>query len=243
MKIKHVLASKKDKKATIQSGEMKKILGVEELEKVALWYPELECVIVYHQSRNGSSWYANTSFPKSKQLPSVGLPIDYEVNLIQSYEAYGSPLTFDFNYAQPKQLTMELDGEFQAIRDWAHERGIYEKGDVKTQYLKLLEEVGELSKAILTKDKDEVIDAIGDCVVVLTNLTELASNNFRTNCKSCRGMGALLHNVAGDGGQHQWLPCEDCYGFTIEDCINSAYEVIAKRKGTMVNGTFVKSEK
>jgi hypothetical protein len=27
---------------------------------------------------------------------------------------------------------------------------------------------------------------------------------------------------------------------TIEDCINSAYNVIAKRKGKMINGTFVK---
>lgn len=29
-------------------------------------------------------------------------------------------------------------------------------------------------------------------------------------------------------------------GMTIEDCINSAYEVISKRKGKMINGKFVK---
>jgi hypothetical protein len=29
-------------------------------------------------------------------------------------------------------------------------------------------------------------------------------------------------------------------GYTIEECINSAYSVIAKRTGKMVNGTFVK---
>lgn len=99
---------------------------------------------------------------------------------------------------------MELKNEFQPIRNWAQERGIYQKGDPKTQYLKLQEECGELAKAILKKDDPEIIDAIGDCVVVLTNLAELC-------------------------------------GFSIEDCINSAYSVIAKRQGKMENGTFVKN--
>ena len=68
---------------------------------------------------------------------------------------------------------MNLNQEFNSIREWAKERGLYEKGDPKTQCLKLQEEVGELSKAILKNDDLEFIDAIGDCVVVLTNLAEL----------------------------------------------------------------------
>ncbi len=59
------------------------------------------------------------------------------------------------------------------IRDWADERGLYENGDTKTQALKLVEEVGETCRAILKEDREEVIDGIGDCVVVLTNLAEL----------------------------------------------------------------------
>jgi NTP pyrophosphatase (non-canonical NTP hydrolase) len=62
---------------------------------------------------------------------------------------------------------------YDKIRNWAQERGIYDKGDPKTQYLKLQEECGELSKAILNNDEAEIIDAIGDCVVVLTNLAKL----------------------------------------------------------------------
>jgi NTP pyrophosphatase (non-canonical NTP hydrolase) len=98
---------------------------------------------------------------------------------------------------------MRLFNEFESIREWAKQRGIYEKGDPKTQTLKLQEEVGELAKAVLTNDKFEISDAIGDCVVVLTNLAELS-------------------------------------GLKIESCVNSAYAVIAKRKGSMINGTFVK---
>jgi len=63
--------------------------------------------------------------------------------------------------------------QFDLIRDWADERGLYENGDAKTQALKLVEEVGETCRAILKEDHDEVIDGIGDCVVVLTNLAEL----------------------------------------------------------------------
>mgnify|MGYP003133141765 CR=1 FL=1 len=94
---------------------------------------------------------------------------------------------------------------FENIRTWADERGIYAKGDSKTQLIKLQEEMGELAKATLEKDQPEVIDAIGDMVVVLTNLAHL-------------------------NGVH------------IETCIAEAYNVIAKRKGKMVNGTFVKDE-
>ena len=93
--------------------------------------------------------------------------------------------------------------QFELIREWADAKGIYAGGDSKTQYIKLLEEAGELAQAILKRDEPEIKDAIGDMVVVLTNLAELE-------------------------------------GLKIEDCIASAYDVIAKRTGKMVNGTFVK---
>ena len=62
---------------------------------------------------------------------------------------------------------------FTMIRRWAHERGIYDKGNSHTQYVKLMEEAGELARALLKNDKPEVIDSIGDMVVVLTNLAKL----------------------------------------------------------------------
>ena len=62
---------------------------------------------------------------------------------------------------------------FDLIRFWAKDRGLYDGGDPKTQALKLVEEVGETCRAILKEDAPEMIDGIGDCVVVLTNLAEL----------------------------------------------------------------------
>ena len=92
---------------------------------------------------------------------------------------------------------------FDSIRDWADKRGIYDSGDTKTQFVKLMEEIGELGQAILKDNEAEFIDAIGDSVVVLTNLAKLGGHN-------------------------------------IERCIESAYDEISARSGSMVNGTFVK---
>jgi len=102
-----------------------------------------------------------------------------------------------------KEAYFDSNNVYDLIRLWAETRGIYKDGDTKTQFAKLQEESGELARAILKNNKPEFIDAIGDMVVVLTNLAALE-------------------------------------GLKIEDCVTSAYEVIASRKGKMINGTFVK---
>ena len=67
---------------------------------------------------------------------------------------------------------------FDLIRDWAEKRGLYNAGDPKTQTLKLMEEAGEICRAVLKKDDPEIIDGIGDCVVVLTNLAHLCDTSI-----------------------------------------------------------------
>jgi NTP pyrophosphatase (non-canonical NTP hydrolase) len=110
-------------------------------------------------------------------------------------------------YIKQKADQQAEDNEncFDKIRSWANDRGLYDKGDTKTQFAKLMEESGELARAVLKGDKKEFVDAIGDMVVVLTNLAYLGGTN-------------------------------------IEYCIDEAYDVIRKRTGKMVNGTFVKDE-
>ena len=87
---------------------------------------------------------------------------------------------FDNNSPYPRTGALAPTGvrqtkanQFDLIRDWAEQRGLYAKGDTKTQTLKLMEEAGEICRAVLKNDHDQVIDGIGDCVVVLTNLAEL----------------------------------------------------------------------
>jgi len=122
------------------------------------------------------------------------------------YEAFNNPQhnpdakTIGENIYDPS-----LNNRFSLIREWAMDRGIYTEGNSHTQYVKLMEEAGELAKALLKKDDLEIIDAIGDMVVVLTNLAAIE-------------------------------------GLQIEGCIDTAYNVIKKRTGKMINGTFVKDE-
>jgi len=79
-------------------------------------------------------------------------------------------------------VTKSKDCErFELIRQWAQERGIYDKGNSHTQYVKLMEEAGELAAALLNKDSYEIKDAIGDIVVVLTNLAALEGMQIE-NC-------------------------------------------------------------
>ena len=106
-------------------------------------------------------------------------------------------------FQKHKEKLYSHQDQFELIREWAKERGLYDKGNATTQYVKLQEEAGEIDKALLKNDQTEVIDAIGDMVVVLTNLAYMR-------------------------------------GVHIESCIGSAYDVISKRTGKMVNGTFVK---
>ena len=73
----------------------------------------------------------------------------------------------------PENQNIRIVSQFDLIRLWANDRGLYDGGDPKTQALKLVEEVGETCRAILKEDAKEIIDGIGDCVVVLVNLAEL----------------------------------------------------------------------
>ena len=119
------------------------------------------------------------------------------------YEAFFNPQHQGKMFETPNYSDTQM--MFNKIRTWAHDRGLYEKGDPMVQYVKLQEEAGELAKALIKDDQPEVVDAIGDMVVVLTNLAQQR-------------------------------------GVYIESCIQTAYEVINKRTGKMINGTFVKDE-
>ena len=76
------------------------------------------------------------------------------------------------------KLAPHEDSQFDLIREWAETRGLYNNGDPKTQTLKLMEEAGEICRAVLKKDEPEIIDGIGDCVVVLTNLAHLCDTSI-----------------------------------------------------------------
>jgi len=100
-----------------------------------------------------------------------------KAELISHSRAIGSNETYQ-DLENKKSTT--VFSRFQDIRDWAEERGLYDKGDTKTQFCKLMEEAGELGRAVLKDNQPEFVDAIGDMVVVLTNMAMLGGTSIET---------------------------------------------------------------
>ena len=57
--------------------------------------------------------------------------------------------------------------EMEVVR-WGEKRGIIQNSDSKTQLLKAFSEMGELADAISKRNRDGIIDGIGDVIVCLT---------------------------------------------------------------------------
>ena len=126
------------------------------------WYEKFECEP--HKplvaKRFGSGTHHIAKYP-----PSFFGEIDS--NVIDACASGGQGLLFD-------QVEQRMTNHFDNIREWAHVRNITIGCTVRDQFLKLIEEVGELAQAI-AKDDDsstDFVDAIGDCVVVLTILAD-----------------------------------------------------------------------
>lgn len=82
---------------------------------------------------------------------------------------------YNYRYVVTKEELIELmlmeNNIFELIRRWSKDRGL-DKAEPKVQMIKLQEEVGELARAIIRNNKEEIADSIGDIVVVLTILTQ-----------------------------------------------------------------------
>jgi NTP pyrophosphatase (non-canonical NTP hydrolase) len=97
------------------------------------------------------------------------------------------------NYQELEKLVIE----------WSREKGIFEKGTPYAQCEKTMEEVVELQEAIIMKNREETIDALGDILVTIIIQAEMQ-------------------------------------GLSLTECLESAYNVISKRKGVMRDGQFHK---
>jgi NTP pyrophosphatase (non-canonical NTP hydrolase) len=98
----------------------------------------------------------------------------------------------------------------QSILHWADQKGLITHENAPKQFMKFIEESGELASALLKKNTGNInqeiedeIDAFGDVLVTLIILS-------------------------------------DQRGLDLVTCLGKAYNVIKDRKGKTVNGTFIK---
>ncbi len=151
------------------------------------------------------------------------------------------------------------------VQQWFVDKNLHEANPVK-QFLKLMEESGELFEGI-AKDKSELIyDALGDIQVVLIGLEQQINNGAQISANQQEL--ELLLMVSSLGNISQKLYSHVCHnetqtpliksdimfldsvinsvslfnGTNTENCLQIAYDAIKDRKGKMIDGVFVKEE-
>jgi NTP pyrophosphatase (non-canonical NTP hydrolase) len=102
---------------------------------------------------------------------------------------------------------------------WAEEKGIFEKATPLSQMKKTEEEVSELMEAILAQN------------VGLKFYVNSKGKPVNTKAEVKDGIGDSLVTLVIQAKMQ---------GLTIEECLESAYNIISKRTGKMIDGQFVK---
>jgi NTP pyrophosphatase (non-canonical NTP hydrolase) len=106
----------------------------------------------------------------------------------------------EFKLTQEKDGTvMTVDELIENVIQWGNARGIVENSDAKSQYLKLVEEVGELGGAIARGRRDDMLDACGDIIVVALMIMAIED----TSMEECLGKA--------------WMEIKDRRGFLRPD--------------------------
>lgn len=151
----------------------------------------------------------------------------------------------------------------EKIAQWAKDRNLILGSTPQKQFIKLIEEFGELCAGIARNDKEKIKDSIGDCGVVLIILNEqcqiekdlIFAREFQIESPENQ-IKYIMHYLNGlswliDGGNGKLVLYElitelngyaNYYGFTMLECLEHAYEQIKDRKGKMREGIWIKED-
>lgn len=105
------------------------------------------------------------------QLYPTIVKLEYEMNRKLFDDAAISADTLVSNAKKIRGMipvAMKVDNHFEMIRHWGYQRNLIEGTTSSKQLNKLMEEIGELAHGINKNRREEIIDGIGDAVVVLT---------------------------------------------------------------------------
>lgn len=154
------------------------------------------------------------------------------------------------------------------VEQWFKDRQIIENSTPIKQVLKTSEEVLELQNAILNNDLEEIKDAIGDIQVTLVGIClhmgiDLPIIRTTDRFMSIKSMLDRSIDLSDEINKlKRLILTDDTDGIrsrlhiilthlntisykrnlTLEECLGSAYGVISKRTGKMINGQFVKDK-
>lgn len=108
------------------------------------------------------------------------------------------------------------------VLDWADDKGILDKATPLAQANKTLEEVNELLEAVEAQQKGKEY------------FTNSKGKQVNTEAEIKDALGDILVTI---------IIGAELQGLNLEGCLESAYNIISKRTGRMIDGQFVKDEK
>jgi DNA-binding protein len=155
----------------------------------------------------------------------------------------------------------------EKVKQWFIDRELENGGRLDKQSLKLSEEFGELCAGYLKKNEKLTKDSIGDCAVVIVGLAllikadvdkifdEVFSDEYYV-IGSLVFLNRTISNIQLSNGftnkdmyiidltrSIYWLKSiSTALGYNFEECFELAYQEIKDRKGSWIDGSFVKEE-
>lgn len=156
------------------------------------------------------------------------------------------------------------------IENWAEARNLIDGSTPEKQFIKLMEEFGELCSGVSKNKIDVVKDSIGDCFVVMVILARQFNQNdllddmgYIYKHPNFKGDGKLERSLidTADAFISFFFACKSkgnnpkmSFGFCIlglkeaadyfeldfDECVKAAWNEIKDRKGRMIDGVFVK---
>ena len=153
---------------------------------------------------------------------------------------------------------MTLNDLKEKVIKWGHDRKIIDFKNSRKQFLKCVSEFGELCDEIIKDNSKQNLKLeIGDVLVSSIILAEnqkcdiiwaksssfdeaLVLDLYQAMSFSMKRNHNIETYIAQLIGQMRSIAKEN--GFTLFDCLNSAYEKIKDRKGTTKNGVFMKNK-
>lgn len=114
---------------------------------------------------------SETGITKREAWESVMEWLDEDVHPAVNYNTYCRIKDLMDEIEPPEPDEHSFETITANVRSWSFNRGLH-KADPARQMLKLTEEIGELAAAIIRNKKGDIVDALGDVVVVLTILCQ-----------------------------------------------------------------------
>lgn len=144
----------------------------------------------------------------------------------------------------------------EKITQWANDRNLIKGSTPAKQGLKLMSEYGELCDAVAKHDLEAIKDAIGDIGVVMCIISEQYGfstiEDAQIGAKKASDVdqsvisladvlsGVILNDRLTIDGWYMLNSIAKAFNFSLEQCLEHAYNEIKDRKGVMFEGVFVK---